>query len=101
FLPIRNEYLNKTYDITAVSMLGMTVSTVPEYPFVIQVNLRMAKFNFNPYLPMLDDFNSALHWGRFRQYLGKAAARLDAQVNQGFLLAKSDKWTYDPTRSKI
>jgi hypothetical protein len=86
FLPVKNEYLNRTYDITAVTMMGMSVTTVPDFPFVLQVTLQMGKFNFDPLLPMIEHFDQAIHWGRFRQYLGRAAARLDAKVNQGFLI---------------
>lgn len=86
FLPVKNIYLNRTYDITAVAMLGMTVSTLPDYPFAVAVNLQLAKFNYGAYMPMLDDFEQAIHWGKYRQYMGRAASRLDAKVNQGFLV---------------
>lgn len=95
FLPVRNQYLNSTYGITAVSMIGMTVTTVPDFPFVLQVNLQMAKFNFNPFMPMIDDFEQAIHWGKYRQYMGRAAARLDAKVNQGFLIDKNNDESVD------
>lgn len=100
FLPIRNTYLNSTYGITAVSMMGMSITTVPDYPFVLQVNLQMAKFNFNPFMPMIDDFDQAIHWGKFRQYMGRAAARLDAKVNQGFLTDKTPLSGQDVDRGR-
>lgn len=86
FLPIKNQYLNQSYDINAVTLLGMSVATLPDYPFCLAVTLQMAKFNHKVYLPMIDDFDQAIHWGKFRQFIGKAAARLDAVVNQGFLV---------------
>ncbi len=85
FLPIRNEYLNRTYGITGVTMNNLTVSTMPEYPFVIVVTLQMNKFNFTPYLPMIQDFDQAIHWGKFRQYMGRAAHHLEQQVGESFL----------------
>lgn len=88
FLPVRNQYLNQAHDIHAVTMLGMTVQTMPEYPFCLVVTLQMAKFNHKVYLPMLDDFDQSIHWGKYRQYMGRAAARLDSVVNQGFLITK-------------
>lgn len=88
-LPIKNEYLNRTFDINAVALLGMTVSTVPDFPFAVVVNLELAKFNYTPFMPMIQDFDQAIHWGKFRQYMGRAAARLDSKVNQGFLVQKT------------
>lgn len=88
FLPVRNQYLNQAHDIHAVTMLGLSVQTMPEYPFCLMVNLQMAKFNHKVYLPMIDDFDQAFHWGKYRQYMGKAASRLDSIVNQGFLTVK-------------
>lgn len=85
FLPIKNEYLNQNYGITGVVLQGMTVSTVEGFPFCVSVTLQMAKFNHKVYLPMIDDFNQAVHWGKFRQYIGRGAERLNAIVNQGFV----------------
>lgn len=95
FLPIVNEYLNRTYDITAVCMQSMTVTTVPDFPFVLAVNLNLTKFNYKPFLPMLTNFSQAIHWGKYRQYMGKAAARLDSKVNQGFLVEQETTPTAD------
>lgn len=91
FLPIKNEYLNRTYGITGVALTGLTISTMEQFPFVLVANLQLSKFNFTPLMPMLDDFDQAIHWGKFRQYMGKAAARLDGLVNQGFLVRELDK----------
>ncbi len=89
-LPVKNEYLNRTFDIDAVALMGMTVSTVPDFPFVVVVNLELAKYNYSPFMPMIHNFDQAIHWGKFRQYMGRAAARLDSKVNQGFLIEKAD-----------
>lgn len=76
FLPIRNEYLNRTFGISGVALKDMSIATVPDYPFTLAVNLTMYKFNHNVYLPMIEHFDQAIHWGRFRQYMGRAASRL-------------------------
>lgn len=76
FLPIRNDYLNRTFGISGVVLKDMSISTVPDYPFTLAVNLTMYKFNHNVYLPMIEHFDQAIHWGRFRQYMGRAASRL-------------------------
>jgi endonuclease YncB( thermonuclease family) len=76
FLPIRNEYLNRAFGISGVVLKDMSIATVPDYPFTLAVNLTMYKFNHNVYLPMIEHFDQAIHWGRFRQYMGRAASRL-------------------------
>lgn len=86
FLPVKNEYLNRTYGIDAVTMTGLTVAVVPEFPFVLAVQLQMNKFNYNPFMPMIEHFDSAIHWGKYRQYMGRAVSRMDSKVNQGFLV---------------
>jgi hypothetical protein len=100
FLPIVNQYLNRSYDITAVCLQSLTVNTVPDFPFVLAVNLNLTKFNYKPFLPMITNFDQAIHWGKYRQYMGKAAARLDAKVNQGFLVEKPTPEGQDPPNIK-
>ncbi len=68
FLPVDNVYLNRSHDIDAVALKSMTLSTVQGFPFVIAATLQMAKFNYNPYMPMIDHFDQAIHWGKFRCY---------------------------------
>lgn len=89
-LPIRNDFLNRTYNISAVCMQSMTVQTLENYPFCLTVNLQMVKFNHKVFLPMIKDFNQAIHWGRFRQYMGKAAQWITGNVSRGFLLETKD-----------
>lgn len=93
FLPIRNTYLNQVYNITAVVMESMSVSTVQGFPFCVAVQLNMLHFNHEVFLPMIDDFNSAFHWGRFRQYLGKAAIRIDQAASKNFLTRETAERT--------
>lgn len=76
FLPIRNDYLNRAFGITGVVLKDMSISTIPSYPFCMAVTLTMYKFNHKVYLPMIEHFDQAIHWGRFRQYMGRAAGRL-------------------------
>ena len=86
FLPIRNHYLNSVYGITGVALHGMSISTIPSYPFALVVTLNLYNFNHKPFLPMLNDFNQAIHWGKFRQYMGKAAGALHNYINEEFLM---------------
>ena len=91
FLPIKNVFLNKTFNITAVALEAMTLSTVPEFPFCVQVDLRMLKFNHKVYLPMIEDFDTAIHWGKFRQYMGRGAYKLNEAATKQFLLSTANK----------
>ena len=86
FLPIRNHYINSVYGITGVALQGMSISTIPSYPFALVVTLNLYNFNHKPFLPMLNDFNQAIDWGRFRQYMGKAAGALHNYINEEFLM---------------
>lgn len=89
FLPVRNEYLNRTYDITGVALHSMSIQTVPGFPFCVAVTLQMLKFNFKPYLPPISDFNQAINWGRYRQYVGRAAQKLNSTISEGFLIEET------------
>lgn len=88
FLPLRNQYLNSVYDITGVALHSMSISTIPNYPFALVVNLNLYHFNHRPFLPMIKDFNQAVHWGKFRQYMGKAAGALHNYINEEFLMVE-------------
>lgn len=76
FLPVKNAYLNQVFNITGVALKDMSVSTVPGFPFCMAVTLTLYKFNHKVFLPMVDDFDQAIHWGRFRQYMGRAISRI-------------------------
>lgn len=89
FLPVRNQYLNSVHGITGVCLHDMTISTIPNYPFALVVNLTLYNFNHKPFLPMIKDFNQAIHWGKFRQYMGKAAGALHNYINEEFLLVSN------------
>ncbi len=86
FLPIKSNYINKAYNITGVIMKSMSVYTVPDYPFCIGVDLNMAGFNHKVYLPGIEDFNNAIHWGRYRQYIGRAAEKMSTEMYRGYLI---------------
>jgi hypothetical protein len=90
FLPVSNVYLNRTHDIDAVVLKGMTASTVQGFPHVIAVNLQLAKFNYTPFLPMINHFDQAIHWGKFRSFAGRGAIALDNKVNKGFLVSRDE-----------
>lgn len=85
FLPIKNDYINRTYDVTGVALQNLEVYTVPQFPFCLVAQVTLLKFNHKVYLPMLSDFDQAIHWGRFRQYVGRAAERLSEVATKGFL----------------
>ena len=89
-LPIKNTYLNSVHGINAVGLSSMSISTVPNYPFALVVDLELLNYNHKPFLPMLKDFNQAIHWGKYRQYMGKAAGEMHRYVNESFLLKTSD-----------
>lgn len=102
FLPIRNHYLNSVYGITGVALHSMSISTVPNYPFTLVVTLQLYNFNHKPFLPMINDFNQAIHWGKFRQYMGKAAGALHNYINEEFLMfGKEDGNTEDIAKAML
>lgn len=84
-LPIKGEYINRTYGITAVALQSMTISTLENFPYCVAVNLQLQKYNHKVFLPMVNDFNSAMHWGRFRHYMGRAAEAIQRDAGQEFL----------------
>lgn len=89
FLPIKNDFLNRVFGITGVVMHSMSVSTLENYPFCVAVNLQLLRFNHKVYLPMITDFNQAIHWGKYRQYMGRAASWMAAGASKGFLVEKA------------
>lgn len=89
-LPLKNHYLNSVHGITGVCLSSMSISTIPGYPFALAVDLELLNFNHKPFLPMISDFNQAVHWGKYRGYMGKAAIQLHNYVNETFLLKTSD-----------
>jgi hypothetical protein len=84
-IPIKNQYLNAVHGITGVALANMNVSTIPNFPFCLVVDLELNAFNHKPFLPMIKDFNQAVHWGKYRHYMGKAAISLDSYINRDFL----------------
>jgi hypothetical protein len=95
FLPIRNQYLNTVHGITAVALSSMSISTVPNFPFALAVDIELMNFNHKPLLPMINDFNQAIHWGKYRQFMGKAAGALHSYVNESFLMKTTDEKASD------
>lgn len=100
-LPIKNHYLNSVFDITGVALTNMTISTVPNYPFTLEVDLELSQFNHKPFLPMIKDFNQSIHWGKFRHYMGKAAGSLANSVNAEFLLNTTVEQIVPMTKSGV
>jgi len=85
FLPVRNQYLNQAWNISGVTLNSMSISTIENFPFCVSVTLNMMKFNHKVFMPMIEDFNQAVHWGRFRQYMGRAAKAIQDSYKMGFL----------------
>jgi hypothetical protein len=84
-IPIKNQYLNAVHGITGVALANMSISTIPSFPFCLVVDLELNAFNHKPFLPMIKDFNQAVHWGKYRHYMGRAAISLDSYINRDFL----------------
>jgi len=101
FLPVKSSYLNQVHGITAVALSGMTIQTVPNFPFALAVDIELLNFNHKPLLPMISDFNQAIHWGKYRQYMGKAAGALNSYINAEFLQKTSDIKKVDVTDSIV
>ena len=95
FLPVRNHYLNSVHGVTAVALSNISISTVPNFPFALAVDLELLNFNHKPFLPMINDFNQAIHWGKYRQYMGKAAGAMHNYVNGQFLMKTIDEKVAD------
>jgi len=95
FLPVRNHYLNTVHGITAVALSNLSISTVPNFPFALAVDIELLNFNHKPLLPMINDFNQAIHWGKYRQFMGKAAGALHNYVNASFLMKTTDEKVSD------
>jgi len=89
-LPIRNHYLNSVFNITGVALSSMSVSTIPNFPFAVSVDLELKVFNHKPFLPMLSDFNQAVDWSRYRFYMGRAANAIADSANEEFLLTDDE-----------
>jgi hypothetical protein len=96
-IPIKNHYLNSVHGITGVALNDMIIETIENYPFGLAVTLQMSNFNHKPFLPMINDFNQSINWGRYRQYMGKAAGQLHNYVNEEFLLKKPTDTTDSTT----
>jgi hypothetical protein len=100
FLPVRNFYLNSVHGITGVALSSISVSTVPNFPFALAVDIELLNFNHKPFMPMISDFNQAIHWGKYRQYMGKAAGVLHNYVNGDFLIKNTDQKSSENSSDK-
>ena len=90
-IPIKNDYINRVHGISGVALANMSMSTLPNFPFCLVVDLEMNSFNHKPFLPMIKDFNQAVHWGKYRHYMGRAANQLDKYINSSFLAKKIEE----------
>ncbi len=101
-LPIKNHYVNQVFGITGVVLSSMSVSTVPNFPFAVSVDLELKAFNHKPFLPMIKDFNQAIDWSKFRFYMGRAAMAISETAGEEFLLTTSEgTGQTDPEQNRI
>lgn len=89
-LPLKNHYINQVFGISGVVLSSMSVSTVPNFPFAVSVDLELKAFNHKPFLPMIKDFNQAIDWSKFRFYMGRAAMAISETAGEEFLLTTSE-----------
>jgi len=70
FLPIENAHLNEVYDIQAVTIAGITVSSVEGFPNSLIASLQLYAFNPNVYIFNENDksFDEMFNWPLFRWY---------------------------------
>lgn len=97
-LPIKNHYLNSVHKITGVALNAMSISTIPDYPFALVVDIELLNFNHKPFLPMIKDFNQAVHWGKYRHFMGRAAGSMYNYISEEFI-SPSD--AEEPSSKKV
>lgn len=51
FLPITNSFINRTLGIDAVVVSSLDISSVPDYPKLIQATITMVEFEWRVYMP--------------------------------------------------
>ena len=68
FLPIENEYLNKTHDISALTLQNLSISNVEGFPGLVKATLIALEFNHEAYINMVGPFKDVFDWGLFRFY---------------------------------
>lgn len=85
FLPIENRYINDVLNIEAVSLMNIEITSVPEFPKMLEATLIVRAFNYRMYMPdlplgveqdienpslsqMNPMFAKAFQWDVFRYY---------------------------------
>lgn len=59
FLPISNNFINRTLGIDAVVVTALNISSVNDYPKLIHATLTMAEFNWRTYMPDIVQLEAA------------------------------------------
>lgn len=72
FLPIENELLNEAYQVTAVTLLSLNISTVPGFPNSLHAQLKLLPFNHRIFLPDCPLLSGSIIWPLFRHYYQQA-----------------------------
>jgi endonuclease YncB( thermonuclease family) len=92
FLPVTNAYLNEVQDIDALALNSISVSTVPGYPFAVQVELVCYQFNWRVYVPLGPGKTARdiIIEDRWNFYYEKARDKLNEYVGPPFLHLKEN-----------
>lgn len=85
FVPVTNDYINYVLNIEAVSLVGIQISTIPNYPRTLQATITLQEFDYGQYMPELlppdldkgqtiytNLFSKVIHWPVFRYYYQRA-----------------------------
>lgn len=102
FLPIENNYINNRLMVDAVTLINMSVSTVPNYPKCLKATLTLAEFNYSifmPELPESDDhntFSQSIHYPAMRWYYQRLLQKGDTIKGLDFNSESYIKTAYGP-----
>lgn len=105
FMPIENEYINHTLNISAVALQNLTVSTISFMPRVLKVTLQMTKYDYSIYMPEIpydaDDrfgtrnyFSKQIYYPLFRFYYQRLLQNGEALKDIPFLSKKYIESTF-------
>ena len=95
FLPIENDYINKTLGIEAVLFENLSINNVSGYPKLYQAIIRMNEFDFGAYMPELFNFASennyegnlfsaSINWQVMRYYYQRCIRKGDTLAASGY-----------------
>jgi endonuclease YncB( thermonuclease family) len=94
FLPVRNAYLNSIFNIDAISLVSLSINTVPGLPGTISASLICYEFNWKAYVPVEGTFWDVFDEPRFQKHLELSSKMLDSYSSMPF---KMDRTGLDHT----